>query len=279
MALDKVIDSAVLDASLTSVADAIRAKGGTSEQLAFPDGFVSAVDEIKAGGIPEWFAYVEQFNEMFSLLSWKSELPVTELDLDMRTYFPACKSMQSCLVGRFGVEKVTVHTDALTTTSNMFFNHGTFNEHDLKEIDISDCVTKNITDWTSFCAGRKGLHTIKGIIDFSSATNINQMFRYCAALTNVEFVPNTLGIGTDAYAFADCSSLSDATIISFANAMKAGEFTLTIHATPKARCNEILGVVSTITDDDGEYQFFTQDDAGTVTLTEFITTTKGWTLA
>ena len=50
MALDKVIDSAVLDAGLTSVADAIRAKGGTSEQMAFPDGFVSAVEGIQTGG-------------------------------------------------------------------------------------------------------------------------------------------------------------------------------------------------------------------------------------
>ena len=50
MALDKVIDSAVLDAGLTSVADAIRAKGGTSEQLAFPNGFVSAVEGIQSGG-------------------------------------------------------------------------------------------------------------------------------------------------------------------------------------------------------------------------------------
>ena len=50
MALDKVIDSAVLDAGLTSVADAIRAKGGTSEQLAFPGGFVSAVEGIQTGG-------------------------------------------------------------------------------------------------------------------------------------------------------------------------------------------------------------------------------------
>lgn len=50
MAYDKVIDSAVLDADLTAVADAIRAKGGTSEALSFPDGFVSAVGAIQAGG-------------------------------------------------------------------------------------------------------------------------------------------------------------------------------------------------------------------------------------
>ena len=38
------------DTELTSVADAIRAKGGTSAPLAFPDGFVSAVDAIPTGG-------------------------------------------------------------------------------------------------------------------------------------------------------------------------------------------------------------------------------------
>lgn len=35
---------------LTAVANAIRAKGGTSEQLVFPEGFVSAIDNIQAGG-------------------------------------------------------------------------------------------------------------------------------------------------------------------------------------------------------------------------------------
>lgn len=50
MALDKLVDSAQLDSDLTSVADAIRAKGGTSAQLAFPTGFVDAVDAIETGG-------------------------------------------------------------------------------------------------------------------------------------------------------------------------------------------------------------------------------------
>lgn len=50
MALDKLVDSAQLDSDLTSVADAIRAKGGTSASLAFPSGFVSAVEAIPSGG-------------------------------------------------------------------------------------------------------------------------------------------------------------------------------------------------------------------------------------
>lgn len=50
MALDKLVDSSQLDSNLTSVANAIRAKGGTSAQLAFPQGFVDAVEAIETGG-------------------------------------------------------------------------------------------------------------------------------------------------------------------------------------------------------------------------------------
>ncbi len=50
MAHDKAVDSAQLDADLAVVADAIRAKGGTDAQLAFPAGFVSAVQAIASGG-------------------------------------------------------------------------------------------------------------------------------------------------------------------------------------------------------------------------------------
>ena len=39
----------VNDTSLASVADAIREKGGTSDALVFPDGFVSAISAIQTG--------------------------------------------------------------------------------------------------------------------------------------------------------------------------------------------------------------------------------------
>ena len=50
MALDKAVDSALLDADLTAVADAIRAKSGGSAALAFPAGFVSEIGNIPSGG-------------------------------------------------------------------------------------------------------------------------------------------------------------------------------------------------------------------------------------
>lgn len=50
MAYDKVVDSSVLDAGLTAIADAIRAKAGTSGSLAFPTAMAEAIAAIEAGG-------------------------------------------------------------------------------------------------------------------------------------------------------------------------------------------------------------------------------------
>lgn len=54
MAVDKLVDSAQLDGDLTSVANAIRSKGGTSAQLSFPSGMVSAIEGIKTKEIISW---------------------------------------------------------------------------------------------------------------------------------------------------------------------------------------------------------------------------------
>lgn len=50
MSVDKLVDSTQLNTDLTAVADAIRSKGGTSAPLAFPQGFVDAIEAIETGG-------------------------------------------------------------------------------------------------------------------------------------------------------------------------------------------------------------------------------------
>lgn len=50
MSVDKLVDSTQLDTDLTSVANAIRTKGGTSASLAFPADFVTAIAAISGGG-------------------------------------------------------------------------------------------------------------------------------------------------------------------------------------------------------------------------------------
>ena len=57
MAYDKVVDSTVLNAGLTQIAGAIRAKTGTGGTLAFPSGFVSAIESL-SGGATE--PYIEE---------------------------------------------------------------------------------------------------------------------------------------------------------------------------------------------------------------------------
>jgi hypothetical protein len=47
MAYDKLVDSAVLDAGLKQIADAIREKGGTSDNLAFPAAMADAIAAIE----------------------------------------------------------------------------------------------------------------------------------------------------------------------------------------------------------------------------------------
>lgn len=60
MALDKVVDSDALDTGMHAVADAIRAKAGTTEQLSWPDGFISAIEAISGGG-GGGFTYITTF--------------------------------------------------------------------------------------------------------------------------------------------------------------------------------------------------------------------------
>lgn len=50
MAEYAVVNKTQLDADMTSVADTIRTKGGTSEKLSWPDGYNAAIEAIQTGG-------------------------------------------------------------------------------------------------------------------------------------------------------------------------------------------------------------------------------------
>lgn len=99
---------------------------------------------------------------------------------------------------------------------------------------------------------------------------VSNMFQLCPALQQVRFAQSGI---YESLAFTQSSLLTDATLISIANGLNSAvsSKSITLHSTPKTRCGQIVGTVT-----DG---VFTQDDTGSVTLTDFITTTKGWTLA
>lgn len=81
MAVDKLVDSAQLDTDLTSIANAIRTKGGTSATLVFPTDFVSAINAISTGGyLPSSAELVATASETINLssdTSWDSWTPST----------------------------------------------------------------------------------------------------------------------------------------------------------------------------------------------------------
>lgn len=91
-------------------------------------------------------------------------------------------------------------------------------------------------------------------------------------LEEIEFVPKHIFTSLSLY---DSEKLSDNSLISIANGLVttadgAVSTALTLHKTPKERLLTISGIIN----DD----IFTQDDSGTITLYDFITSTKGWTL-
>ena len=67
----------VSDTNLTAVANAIRTKGGTSEQLEFPDGFVSAIGDIQTGGGVTVEALSVTENGTYTAPTGKAYSPVT----------------------------------------------------------------------------------------------------------------------------------------------------------------------------------------------------------
>ena len=110
---------------------------------------------------------------------------------------------------------------------------------------------------------------ITGIIDLSPGMTVIIGAFASNYLKKITFAKNCIDFST---AFTS-DVLTDASLVSIANALsdEVSGKTLTHTATAKTRCGQIVGTVS-----DG---LFTQDDSGSLTLTEFITNEKGWTLA
>lgn len=107
--------------------------------------------------------------------------------------------------------------------------------------------------------------------DFSSVINSkNANISISQYIEEMRYKPNTLSVSQN---LDQALGLSDVSLVSIANGLNAAAEgnTLTVNSTKKTRCNEILGHISGGT--------FVIDASGTVTLTDFITNTKGWTLA
>lgn len=112
---------------------------------------------------------------------------------------------------------------------------------------------------------------IIGTLDVSSCASAWALNAYVGTdLYDITFKESTIKYNIS---FGACSHLNDASLISIANGLNetvTGQ-SLTLHATPKARCATLMGVNNSGT--------FEESSSGTLSLSDFITTIKGWTLS
>ncbi len=275
MALDKIVDSAQLDAGLASVADAIRTKGGTSAPLAFPSDYVSAIGEIPSGGgaIPLSGALAVAPR---GTVSGDIVLDFPNCDLSLGRAFQGAAKASG--VGPF---KLTVkcrniynNNQALGRMNYFCYQCSAFETVEFQVsgqayIETDLCLLQNNT----------ALKTISGTpFALTQALGANYTAFLNSKVVDVRFYENK---SAQEIRLGSVSTFSDATLVSIANALEVsqGAATLTLHSTPKGRLSSIVGTVSSVTRGAETYDKFTADANGTVTLQDFITTTKGWTLA
>ena len=127
-----------------------------------------------------------------------------------------------------------------------------------------------------FCRDATKLKSIIGAIDFSSPISINSADAFkCATLEDIEFVNNCIQFNV---AFTS-DALKDDSIVSICNGLSeaATSQTLTMTSAVKTRMQSMMGTVAVPSGK--TYHVFTPDENGTVSIYNFVTNTKGWTLA
>lgn len=260
-------------ADLTSVADAIRAKSGGSSQLAFPAGFVSEIQAIPSGGggatLADLFTVIGTFNIARSTFAQKDTV------LDFGT-LNVSNFIATRVTSTENDASLEIKCGVLTFGNTAFADNSGSSE--LRTLILS---CSNNPELTSEWGRATKLQRILGKpVSFTGFGTGNYKKINGTNLTEFYVVPNVITSGD---AGMNTGVLIDASLVSVANALKGGlatPQTLTIsNATTKAKCNTIVGTVSQVTEGGETYDFFTQDASGTVTLADFITNTKGWTLA
>lgn len=297
MAYDKVVDSAVLDAGLKQIADAIREKAGTTDALAFPQEIADAIAAIQSGGatiepltISENGTYtapdgVDGYSPVtVEVKGSGEELVITDCD-----YF-YYKGARSSLLGK-------LDTSNCELFRYMFYNNNYVDAQHISKLNLSkgrefsymfsSCnkltyvpsldTSKGIYLQSMFESAIR-LETIDGL-DLNranSSTSVSRMFAFCSNLTNLYLynIRKTIQIGSGT------SWGHLLTVDSLVHTIKelctvTSSQTLTIGS---ANLEKIAGLYCRITDDTNEkktMELCESTDEGAMTLTEYATV-KGW---
>ena len=217
MATYKVVDADKLNTGLKAVADSIRAKGGTTENLDFPTDFVSAVEDIETGSGAK-----EEQEKTVEI----TENGTTEVVADEgKTLSKVTVNTNVAFEGDIG--KPYIDTSKITSFSYFCNNNNAINDF-LPQLDTSngmsfgnmfyDCSnlttipqldTSNGTSFNAMFQGCSNLTTIPQL-DTSNGTSFGNMFYRCSKLETVSLTTAKSNLATST--FQNCTALKNLTI-------------------------------------------------------------------
>jgi hypothetical protein len=151
-------------------------------------------------------------NDVYQAFSyWNTEpIPIVE-ELTVNAPSIGVANNQSCMGQMFafndGVKKVI-----LNMPNESQYMASTFNQAKILEEIVLNFSTKNIKDYTQAFGSCTALKRIVGVLDFSSATNVQYMFG-CKNLEEVTFAPNTLSLSISLAQSSKLTSVSVQSII------------------------------------------------------------------
>lgn len=275
MGYDTLVNGDYLNDGLKAIADGIRQGSGVSGKMTFPDGMAEAAAQ-KCSGIPEIF---ERLVGLSSGFNGVTSLPdILALDLSfiksgkcvLHQTFRGCTSLKEltltipdgaelslglCFYSCRALKKVTLRGDFV---------------HAMKEAygGASEALGA-----FAMCSELEEISSSRplGIKYVSSQMGYYNPFYGCTALKEVRF--ERMAAAGD-WVMRWSPALSDETLISIANALVIGSMTLTLHATAAARCAEIIGRE----DADINGECFIAAEDGDITLEDYITNIKGWSI-
>lgn len=261
-----------LTSLFSDIADEIRAKKGTSADI-IADNFPTEIASIPAGGGSDFnpLLYATTAEELFQSATLPHQTHFT-FGGSVASMYRMCR--QATLESGDGDAEIKISKvaggNAVTNLSNAFYN-----ANNLKRI-VVDFDTSHVTNWVNafYKQYPYGLREVVGELDFSAATNIAGVFynnSQNTSLKEMRLAKNTLAVsGLN----LNVTPISDDSCVSIANGLNESAEGKTVGLPSKI--STILG--TSALDTTGTYHIFTADASGTMTLSEFITTVKGWTL-
>lgn len=217
--------------SVKAVADAIRAKNGSTEQYKLAD-MPQAIENIQSVPEGNCWDYIEDFKIS----------PFAETGETLNVVLPKyVRSLYRSFAAAYGQEKVKYKTlivskpdeaeYPVTSISEIFYyNRGT------EELYIN-FDTSHVTNFLSLFDLNGVLHSIYGVFDLSSVTKSVGLAFDCNSLKKITFKAETIHYSIS---FIHCGNLSDESIQSIIDGLAQVETaqTITFHANVKAKLTE-----------------------------------------